>query len=170
MWVPEKFFLVILIVQYVRNHITSENDNPDKKRVVEDLTVTWAWVNTNILAWLNDTIYTEKVKEITKRSNWCSLSTFLATMVQIQMIPLPSTTDSHSKAQNNKSFDSIISQHQLSDSTGANISDSGTLSKSNLSSFITWTSKSEISSNRSSVQPQSSVVCNFASNQFFWND
>ena len=24
-------FLVILIVQYVRNHITSENDNPDKK-------------------------------------------------------------------------------------------------------------------------------------------
>ena len=34
--------IVIPIVQYVRNHITSENDNPDKKRVVEDLTVTWA--------------------------------------------------------------------------------------------------------------------------------
>ena len=31
MWVPEKIFLVISIVQYVRNHITSENDNPDKK-------------------------------------------------------------------------------------------------------------------------------------------
>ena len=53
-----EIFLVILIVQYVRNHITSENDNPDKKSVVEALTITWPWVNTNILAWLNDTIYT----------------------------------------------------------------------------------------------------------------
>ena len=96
-----------------------------------------------------------------------SLSTFLATMVQIQMKPLPSTTDSHPQAQTNKSFDSIISQHQLSNSTGANISDTGIFSNSNLSSFITWTSKSDISSNRSSVQLQNSVVCYLPAISFF---
>ena len=51
-------FLVILIVQYVRNHITSEIIIQIKKRVVEGLTITWPWLNTNILAWLKDTIHT----------------------------------------------------------------------------------------------------------------
>ena len=89
-------------------------------------------------------------------------------MVQIQMKPLPSTTDSHPQAQSHKSFDSIVSQHQLSNLTGTHLSEinTGIISKSNLSSFITWTSKAD----KSSVHPQSSVVCYFDKNQFVLNE
>ena len=89
-------------------------------------------------------------------------------MVQIQMKPLPSTTDSHPQAQSHKSFDSIVSQHQLSNLTGTHLSEinTGIISKSNLSSFITWTSKAD----KSSVHPQSSVVWYIDKKQFVLND